>query len=93
MISAISQRSDYWPVIVVDNRYVEGSSTPISRCDDQGNTFQIRTLSDGSQHEVLKNFPDAAAFAAALDGFGHDLEFTELRYYWIAKYRVKAAAE
>ena len=76
------------PVLVVDNRYVEGSSTPISRRDDQGNTYQIRRLSDGSRHEVLKNFPDAESFSAAVEGFGQVLEFTELQYYWVARYTV-----
>ena len=76
------------PVLVLDNRYVEGSSTSVSRRDDQGNTYQIRRLLDGSEHEVLKNFPDAETFAAALANHGTDLEFTDLPYYWIARYRV-----
>jgi hypothetical protein len=33
------------------------SNTPISRRDADGNTYQRRTLDDGSVHEVLKNFP------------------------------------
>ncbi|MGH8673302.1 MAG: class I SAM-dependent methyltransferase, partial [Burkholderiales bacterium] len=44
-------------IAFVDNRYVEGSSTSISRRDAQGNTYQLRKLDDGSTHEVLKNFP------------------------------------
>jgi hypothetical protein len=44
-------------VVFLDNSFVQTSSTPISRCDEQGNTYQQRTLDDGSVHEVLKNFP------------------------------------
>jgi hypothetical protein len=44
-------------VAFLDNRYVEGSSTPLSRRDAEGNTYQTRKLDDGSTHEVLKNFP------------------------------------
>lgn len=76
-------------VVVMDNRYVKGSSTPISRTDAGGNTYQERVLIDGSRHEVLKNFPGQSDFAAALDGFGEGLVFEELPYYWIARYKVK----
>src|SRR6185436_16748370 len=44
-------------VAFLENRYVEGSRTPLSRRDAEGNTYQTRKLDDGSTHEVLKNFP------------------------------------
>ena len=31
-------------VAILDNRYVEGSSTPVSRRDGEGNTYQVRPL-------------------------------------------------
>lgn len=34
-------------VLFADNQYVEGSSTPISRTDGGGNTYQMRTLKSG----------------------------------------------
>src|SRR5215471_18282283 len=37
-------------VVLLDNRYVEGSSTPIAERDDDGNAYQARTLRDGSTH-------------------------------------------
>jgi len=43
-------------VVLIDNRFVEGSSLPISRTDDDGNTYQIRRLADGTKHEIIKNF-------------------------------------
>ena len=79
----------YSRIMVLDNRYVEGSNTPIARTDDDGNTYQRRTLADGSRHDVLKNFPSPAEVCAAIDSAGgHDVTVTELPHYWYATYRV-----
>jgi demethylmenaquinone methyltransferase/2-methoxy-6-polyprenyl-1,4-benzoquinol methylase len=53
---------------VVDPRQhvSEGSSTPVSRRDAEGNTYQMRTLANGEQYEVLKNFPTAGELADAV---------------------------
>ena len=75
-------------LVFIDNAYVEGSSTPISRADTQGNTYQIRRLDDGSQHEVLKNFPTEADLRVALEGLAADVQIRFLRYYWILSYRL-----
>ena len=73
-------------VVFIDNIYVEGSSTPISRCDAEGNTFQLRKLDDGSTTEVLKNFPTDETIAEALRDGTSDLRIERLSYYWIARY-------
>jgi SAM-dependent methyltransferase len=78
-------------VTFMDNRYVEGSSTAISRKDAGGNTYQSRRLADGSSHEVLKNFPAASELRARLGRFGTDVTFSEYEYYWLATYRIIAA--
>lgn len=44
-------------VVLLDNLYVDGSSSPIAETDVDGNTYQARKLIDGSTHRVLKNFP------------------------------------
>jgi demethylmenaquinone methyltransferase/2-methoxy-6-polyprenyl-1,4-benzoquinol methylase len=72
-------------VAFMDNRYVEGSSTPISRKDAEGNTYQVRRLADGSSHEVLKNFPTARELRARL---GTEVRYAEYEYYWVASYRI-----
>lgn len=77
-------------VAFMDNRYVEGSSTPLSRRDDGGNTYQTRRLADGSSHEVLKNFPSPADLRARLGRRGRDVQITEYEYYWVASYRIMA---
>jgi demethylmenaquinone methyltransferase/2-methoxy-6-polyprenyl-1,4-benzoquinol methylase len=75
----------------LDNRYVEGSSTPVSRTDREGNTYQTRKLDDGSEHEVLKNFPTQAELidrAVGCGGTGARVEM--LAYYWLLSFRTPA---
>ncbi len=70
-------------VVLMDNRYVEGSSTPISRTDEEGNTWQARTLPSGEAHDVLKNFPTEAELKRQVEGFGVNCRYTALEYYWL----------
>jgi len=75
-------------VVMLDNRYVEGSSTPISRRDAQRNSYQQRRLDDGSVHEVLKNFPTRDEVLALLAGSARQTEWVEHRHYWTLRYRL-----
>lgn len=77
-------------VVFLDNRFVEGSSTPVSERDDDGNTYQVRRLDDGSSHRVLKNFPSRLELGRSLDGIGADLKFHEWQYFWALEYAVAA---
>jgi demethylmenaquinone methyltransferase/2-methoxy-6-polyprenyl-1,4-benzoquinol methylase len=73
-------------VVLFDNVYVEGSSTPLSRTDEHGDTYQLRRLDDGSTHEVLKNFPTEAQLRDAVAGLADEVQVEFLRYYWILTY-------
>lgn len=78
-------------VIMLDNRYVEGSSTALSRTDFDANTYQTRHLSDGSMHEVLKNFPARDELVEQIGPFSETFECTELEYFWMVEYTLKEA--
>ena len=71
-------------LVLADNRYVPGSSTPISRTDSRGDSYQLRRLADGREYEVLKNFPGRERVAADLGAAATDLSWTDLDYYWVA---------
>jgi SAM-dependent methyltransferase len=75
-------------VVMLDNRFVAGSSTPITRRDEAGNTYQQRTLDDGSAHEVLKNFPSRDEAFAALGPRACRPQWIEHRHYWILSYEL-----
>ncbi|MCL4690059.1 MAG: methyltransferase domain-containing protein, partial [Burkholderiales bacterium] len=76
-------------VAMLDNRYVEGSSTPISRRDAEGNTYQVRALLSGETHEVLKNFPTAAELAEAVRPHAREAHLEETQYYWLLVFTLK----
>ncbi len=80
-------------VVMLDNRFVAGSSTPISRRDAQGNTYQQRTLDDGSAHEVLKNFPSAAEAIAQLGPQARQAQWLDFQHYWVLHYRLAGVAD
>ena len=79
-------------VVLVDNNYVEGSNYPITRTDGEGNTYQRRTLENGTVHEVLKNFPTSAELHDGLTAAGAtDVAIVELEHYWCASYQTQSS--
>jgi demethylmenaquinone methyltransferase/2-methoxy-6-polyprenyl-1,4-benzoquinol methylase len=73
-------------VVLLDNLFVAGSSSPISERDADGNTYQARPLSDGTVHRVLKNFPSQGELRALVKGFGTDVTYKAWSYFWALKY-------
>jgi SAM-dependent methyltransferase len=76
-------------LVVLDNTYVEGSSTAVSRRDAEGNTFQMRSLANGEQYEVLKNFPTPQELTAALRDVAAEAHLESLKYYWLLVARLR----
>lgn len=76
-------------VVLLDNLFVAGSSSPVAEQDGNGNTYQYRSLSNGSTHRVLKNFPaETQLRALAARGLGEFAAYRRWRYYWAFEYRV-----
>ena len=73
-------------VVLLDNRYIEGSSSPISEQDGDGNTYQARKLADGSTHRVLKNFPTEKELNALVARSSASTSFQCWQYYWAFEY-------
>lgn len=73
-------------VVLLDNRFVAGSSSPITERDADGNTYQTRELADGSRHRVLKNFPSELELQSMLDGIGQLGTVTNWPYFWAFQY-------
>jgi 2-polyprenyl-3-methyl-5-hydroxy-6-metoxy-1,4-benzoquinol methylase len=76
-------------VVFIDNNFIEGSSLPVTETDNFGNTYQTRKLENGTVHKVLKNFSTKAFIEELLADKANDIQFLDLRYYWILRYRTK----
>jgi ubiquinone/menaquinone biosynthesis C-methylase UbiE len=76
-------------VAILDNAWAPGSSTPISRRDAEGNTYQVRTLASGEQMEVLKNFPTPAELTEAIGPVAAEAHLESLAYYWLLVFTLK----
>jgi SAM-dependent methyltransferase len=75
-------------VVFLDNSFVQTSNSPITRRDAQGNTYQQRTLSDGSTHEVLKNFPARDEAVAAIGPRARNAQWVAWTHYWALTYEL-----
>jgi demethylmenaquinone methyltransferase/2-methoxy-6-polyprenyl-1,4-benzoquinol methylase len=76
-------------LLMIDQNFVPGFSTPASRRDRDGNRYETRRLADGSTHEVIKNYPRPAQLRAQLAGFCDAIEVTRLRYFWTVAARLR----
>ncbi|MFM2226564.1 MAG: hypothetical protein RJA07_2766 [Bacteroidota bacterium] len=76
-------------VVFLDNNFVEGSNHPITKTDEQGNSFQTRKLADDTTHLVLKNFPTEIFLRHKLKDIADEIKFINLTYYWIICFTTK----
>jgi len=76
-------------IAILDNTFVEGSSTPISRRDAAGNSYQVRKLANGEDYEVVKNFPTENELREAVADVAAEAHLESLRYYWLLVFRTR----
>jgi ubiquinone/menaquinone biosynthesis C-methylase UbiE len=73
-------------IVFIAGNPVEGTNHDlknITKTDEYGNTYQTRTLENGTPHLVLKNFPTKALLSQKLSEIGTEVNFISLDYYWI----------
>jgi ubiquinone/menaquinone biosynthesis C-methylase UbiE len=73
-------------VVLLDNNEVQLRDFPIAETDARGNTYQLRTLRDGSTHRVLKNFSSEALLRQELAAAAHAISFKALQNFWLLEY-------
>lgn len=75
----------------IDSKQVNNSphdAKRITHTDEQGNTYQTRSLENGSKHQVLKNYPSREFIVGKLSGISDNIEYLDLEYYWIVTSRI-----
>lgn len=76
-------------LVLIDNSYVDGSSTVIARTDLEGNTHQFQTTPAGERYEVLKNFPSDSHLRKKFAHSTREIRMKRLEYYWLLSCRLK----
>jgi ubiquinone/menaquinone biosynthesis C-methylase UbiE len=78
-------------VFLADNTNVPGIGGPVVTKEGDENTYKLRTLKDGSQHMVLKNYYSKSElieiFREHTEGFSEENVFHGYCFYWV-DYRV-----
>ncbi|WUR14897.1 class I SAM-dependent methyltransferase [[Empedobacter] haloabium] len=75
-------------LVLLDECYVDGTSTVIARTDVEGNTFQLR-MAGGERVEVLKNFPTDSYLRKKLANAVREIRIERLTHYWLLTARLK----
>lgn len=75
-------------VFMADNVYVPGIGREVVRRPGTEDTFKLRKLSDGSKHEVLKNYYGARDLNNILSRLSSDLQVHVGRCFWWVRYVV-----
>lgn len=76
-------------IVLLDDVYVEGSSETVARTDMEGNTYHIRTTSDGERYEIPKTYPSDSALRKKLASSVREIRIVRLEYYWLLTCRLK----
>ena len=74
--------------VILDNLFVTGSNSPISRTDEQGNTYQIRSLPSGEEFEIMKNFPTEEKLLSTIASDSVNWEYKSFKYFWLAQIKL-----
>ena len=74
-------------VFIADNAYIPGIGGPVVTKEGDENTYKLRTLNDGSQHMVLKNYYSTeelvALFGKHVQKFDEGNVFHGHGFYWV----------
>lgn len=73
-------------VLLADNVYIPGVGGELVTQAGSDDTFKLRTLSDGSRHEIVKNYYDEGQLRALLRPWASKLEIHMGRCYWWLSY-------
>jgi SAM-dependent methyltransferase len=77
-------------LLMIDQVYVEGLCSPITRRDAWGNQYTVRTLDDGTAHEIVKNFFSQQELQQSVADICEDVDVIWLCHFWALSARFRA---
>jgi SAM-dependent methyltransferase len=75
-------------VFFADNVYVPGVGGQLSGPDENGDTFKLRSLADGSRHRVVKNYFSEEELRDLFTPHAQEIVLWRGRNFWSASYRL-----
>ncbi|TMV53073.1 class I SAM-dependent methyltransferase [Paenibacillus mesophilus] len=89
-VTGLHARLDSGAVVyMADNCYVEGVGGELLHKDGEEDTYKLRTLADGSRHEVLKNYYNSDELTALFSPYAADLHVRAATCFWSVRYRLR----
>jgi SAM-dependent methyltransferase len=76
-------------ILMFDQFYIESLSNPISRKDEWDNLYTVRTLPNGANYEIVKNYPTDKELIEAFSDVCEDVVVTRLGEFWTLSARVR----
>lgn len=79
-------------LLMIDQIYVEGLSSPPERQDEWGNQYTIRTIGTGAIYEIIKNYPSPDDLKKSLEDVCQDIDIVYMRHFWAVAARIRPSA-
>jgi ubiquinone/menaquinone biosynthesis C-methylase UbiE len=76
-------------LLMIDQLYVEGLTSPVSQEDQFGNRYTIRRLRDGSTYEIIKNFPRPGELEEAFEEVCKNISVLRFEHFWALSAQVR----
>jgi SAM-dependent methyltransferase len=76
-------------ILMFDQFYIENLSNPISRKDEWDNLYTVRTLPNGANFEIVKNYPTDKELIDTFSEVCDDVVVTRLGEFWTLSARVR----
>jgi SAM-dependent methyltransferase len=76
-------------VFITDNIYMNSIGGTLVKKDSDENTYKIRTLENGMQHEILKNYYDKKELDEIFSPYSNNLEIHIGQCFWWLSYTIK----
>ncbi len=79
-------------ILMIDQIYAAPFSSPVSREDEWGNLYTVRTLASGARFEIIKNYPTDDQLRSAFAATCEDISVMRTKEFWALSARVRARA-